>query len=167
MLVFLDTELTNLIDREMISIGMVAEDGQRKLYLEVQDFDKSKCNSFVKSSVFPKLGRIDEAVVRKVDVQDRLRNWFSMLPRSVTIACDSQVDREVLTREFGGKCPNNLTGWFDLRPLIDTVVYHQTVEKYHTEEKPWHHAFYDAQAHRAGWLAWMDQRRKGKLKEGS
>ncbi|WP_168190864.1 hypothetical protein [Aquitalea aquatilis] len=167
MLIFLDTELTNLIDREMISIGMVTEDGQYKLYLEVKDFDQSKCNSFVKSAVLPQLGFIDEACMYRVDVQDRLRGWFSMLPRSVTIACDSQVDREVLIREFGGECPNNLSGWFDLRPLIDTGVYHQAVEQYHTEERPWHHAFYDAQAHRAGWLAWMDQRRQKKVKEGS
>lgn len=124
MLIFLDAELTNLIDREMISIGMVTEDGQHKLYLEVQDFDQSKCNAFVKSFVLPQLGYTDEACVHRVDVQDRLRDWFSMLPRSVTIACDSQVDREVLIREFGGECPNNLSGWFDLRPLIDTGVYH-------------------------------------------
>lgn len=144
---------------------MVTEDGQHNLYLEVQEFDQSKCNTFVKSVVLPQLGYVDEVRVHKADIQYRLPDWFSMLPRSVTIACDSQVDREVLSRAFGGKYPNNLIGWFDLRPLIDTGVYHQAVEKYHTKEKPWHHAFTDVQAHLAGWLAWINQRRK-KTKRG-
>jgi len=41
MLVFLDTKFTDFIDCELISIGIVSEDGRHECYLEVQDFDRS------------------------------------------------------------------------------------------------------------------------------
>lgn len=44
---------------------------------------------------------------------------------------------------------------FDLRPLIDTTVYDQVVQRYYTSERLSHNALNDAQAYRLGW-AWMD-----------
>lgn len=103
MLMFLDTEFTYFIDSELISIGMVSEDGQHVLYLEVQDFNRSKRNGFVQSAVWGSLGRIDGAIVRKADLQSRLREWFATLPRSITIACDSQHDRDLLGDALDGE----------------------------------------------------------------
>lgn len=163
MLVFLDTEFTDFIDCELISIGMVGEDDKHVLYLEVQDFDRSKCNAFVQSAVWSQLGQIEGALVRKADLQTRLRNWFATLPRSVTIACDSQHDRDLLADTLDGEWPKNLAGWYDLRPLIDTGVFDRAVAQYHTKERPWHHALYDAHAHRAGWQAWMAEKDKRRL----
>lgn len=155
MLIFLDTEFTDFIDCELISIGMVSEDGQHSLYLEVQDFDRNKCNAFVQREVWANLGRIKSSVIRKSEVGDHIRAWFKTLPRSVTLACDSQHDRHLLANALSGAWPANLSGWYDLRPLIDTAVFHEAVERFHNPERPWHHALFDAQAHRAGWLAWM------------
>jgi len=42
MLIFLDTEFTDFIDCELISIGMVSEDGQHAFYAEVLDLDRAK-----------------------------------------------------------------------------------------------------------------------------
>ena len=158
MLIFLDTEFTDFIDCELISIGMVSEDGKHVLYLEVQDFDRTKCNNFVQSAVLSNLDQVDGVMVRNADVETRLRDWFASLPRSVTIACDSQHDRDLLADALDGEFPKNLTGWYDLRPLIDTSVFHKAVTAYHTPEKPWHNALHDAHAHRAGWMAWMADR---------
>lgn len=163
MLIFLDTEFTDFIDCELISIGMVSEDGKHVLYLEIQDFDRSKCNAFVQSAVWSCLGQVDGAAVSKTDLQDRLRQWFAGLPRSVTIACDSQHDRDLLADALDGEWPPNLSGWYDLRSLIDTGTFDRAVAHYHTPDRPWHHALYDAHAHRVGWLAWMDQRRRDQL----
>lgn len=166
MLIFLDTEFADFADREPISIGMVSEDGQHVFYAELQDFDRDRCNAFVRSTVWPLLGQIDGATVKRVDLPDRLRAWFATLPRSVTIACDSQFDREVLGTVIGGPWPANLAGWFDLRPLIDSTVFDKAVSAYHDQPgRPWHHALHDAHAHRAGWLAWMDQRRRDNLQQ--
>lgn len=156
MLIFLDTEFTDFIDCELISIGMVSEDGQHSLYLEVQDFDRSKCKAFVQAAVWSQLGKIDGAIISKAKLPDRLRDWFATLPRRIIIACDSQHDRDLLADTLDGVWPDNLAGWFDLRPLIDTGTFDRAVGRYHTPDRPWHHALYDAQAHRAGWLAWMD-----------
>ncbi|OQS37145.1 hypothetical protein B0T40_09495 [Chromobacterium haemolyticum] len=159
MLLFLDTEFTDFTERELISIGMVSEDGQHELYLEIQDYNRDKCNSFVRQAVWAELGQIHGAIVKRSELTERLRRWFVTLPRSVKIACDSQHDRELLADALAGEWPKNLTGWLDLRPMIDTTVFHQAVERYHTPDRPWHHALHDAHAHRAGWLAWIDDRK--------
>ena len=65
MLIFWDAEFTDFIDCELISIGMVSEDGQHELYLEVQDFDLSKCRAFVQSTVWSQLGQVAGASVSR------------------------------------------------------------------------------------------------------
>lgn len=47
MLVFIDCEFTDFIDCELISLAMVSEDGRHNIYLELTDFDRTKCNAFV------------------------------------------------------------------------------------------------------------------------
>jgi len=84
MLVFLDTEFTDFIDCELISTGIIGEDGQYVLYLEVLDLDHLKCNAFDQSAVWSQLGRIDDAIVRKADLPTHLRDWCTTLPRSMT-----------------------------------------------------------------------------------
>jgi len=158
-LIFLDTEFTDFTDCELISIGLVGEDDQHALYLEVQDFDRTKCNAFVQSVVWSQLGQFEGAVVRKTELRTRLREWFATLPGSVTIASDSQHDRDLLAQALGGQWPENFAGWFDLRPLIDTASFERAVAGYHTPDRPWHHAWYDVHANRAGWLALIDDRK--------
>lgn len=157
MLLFLDTEYTDALDCELISIGMVSEDGQHELYLEIQDFDRAKCNSFVQSAVWAHLGQFPQSVVRKDAIKAKLVDWFSTLPRNVTIACDSFSDWELLLDAMEGERPENLVGRYDLRALIDTTVFNHAATRFHNSQRPWHHALFDAQAHRAGWLAWADE----------
>ncbi|MBB5190685.1 hypothetical protein HNQ50_001407 [Silvimonas terrae] len=154
MILFLDTEFTDFIDCELISIGLVSEDGLHELYLEVQNFDRSICNAFVQSAVWAHLGQIDGAVVRKTEIQARLRIWFAILPDNVTIACDSQHDRDLLADALDGEWPPNFADWLDLRCAMASTEFGRAMAAHHTPEKPWHHALYDAQAHRVGWLAW-------------
>ncbi|MCW3478657.1 hypothetical protein OL229_03620 [Neisseriaceae bacterium JH1-16] len=53
-----------------------------------------------------------------------------------------------------GQRPGNLQGRVDLRPLIDFTEFHHAVESYHSPIRPWHHALYDARAHRIAWFAY-------------
>lgn len=169
MRIFLDTEFTDFIDCEMISIGMVSEDGQREFYAEVSDFDRGKCNPYVRANIVPLLGRplysqqsdslIKPLILPRGDVTSHLRQWFVALPRSVTIACDSEIDWALLLDALEER-PANIAGRYDLRTLIDTSVFHHAVLEYHANPcRPWHHALHDARAHRAGWLAYMDARK--------
>jgi hypothetical protein len=89
-----------------------------------------------------------------------LRDWFAAAPRHVQAACDSVTDFSFLLALLGEPCPGNLdVGYFDLRPLIDTMVYDRTVADYYKTDPRLHHALADARAYRRGWLAWMDSRK--------
>lgn len=158
MLIFLDTEYTDPVNCDLISIGMVGEDGQNELYLERSDFRVEWCNPFVHSTVLPLLGKTGQAMDRS-QLRTQVASWFLTLPRSVTIACDSITDWKLLVAAMDGIYPSNLTGRYDLRGHIDTSEFHHAVIRYHERYGPWHHALHDARAHRHGWLAWQDGRK--------
>lgn len=55
MVIYFDTEFTDLSKSgQLISIGLIAEDG-RTFYGEVTDFDRNRCSDFVKENIIPKL----------------------------------------------------------------------------------------------------------------
>lgn len=156
MLLFLDTEYTDPLNIELISLGLVSEDGKHEFYCERNDFEKDFCNEFVRNTVLPHIGKIPEVQVDRAELRKRLAAWFTTLPRSVTVACDSYTDWELVLNVLEGERPCNLTGRYDLRSLIDDSTFHRAVCGYHEQDsQPWHHALHDARAHRMGWLAWM------------
>lgn len=157
MLIFLDTEFTDFIQCDLISIGMVDETGRHSFYAERTDFNYDWCNDFVRSAVWARLGEIPEVKVKGEQLSERLRAWFTTLPRKVVIACDSRTDWDLLLDALDGELPANVVPHiFDLRNLIDTTVFNNAVCRYHDQpNQPWHHALHDAKAHRDGWLAWM------------
>jgi len=160
-LIFLDCEFTDFIDCELISIGMVSEDGQHEFYAERSDYNDSWCNRFVRESVLPHLGQCPVAICTRPELTKRVWDWFATLPRHVQLASDSTHDRDLLWDAFNDGLPVNLDkSVFDLRPLIDTTVFNDAVCRYHDQlGRPWHHALHDARAHRVGWMAWMDARK--------
>lgn len=152
MLLFLDCEFTDFIECELISIGMVSDDGKHELYLEVADFDRTKCNAFVQSAVWSQLNQIQGAQICRAEIKARLKSWLAAIPDDITIATDSQHDRDLLQDALDGEWPHNLRGWFDLRPAAENAIFKSAVMQYHTPDKPWHQALHDAKANRAAWL---------------
>ncbi|MCX9156489.1 DUF4325 domain-containing protein [Niveibacterium sp. 24ML] len=158
MLVFLDTEFTDFIDCELISIGIVSEDGQHVFYAERNDYRREWESDFVRLAVLPQLGQQPAAICNRDELQTRLWAWFESLPGRVQIACDSQHDQDLLWDAFGEGLPENLDPKrFDLATLSNTAAFHAAVCDYHAKQGSWHHALHDAQAHRSGWLAWKGQ----------
>ena len=153
MRLFLDTEFTSPETKQLISIGIISEDGQHSFYAELNEYDASLCNRFVCENVLPHL---EHKGMSRDQLACVLRDWFATLPRRVFFSCDSYDDIKLVLALLGERPANLIENWLDLRSLIDTTVYHNAVEAYHTPDKPWHHALHDAAAHRAGWLAWMD-----------
>ena len=160
MLIFLDCEYTDFIQCDLISIGMVSEDGQHSFYAERSDYEQSWCNSFVRAGVLPLLDVSN--VITRTELSSQLCAWFLTLPREVAIGCDDRTDWDLLLDALDGDLPRNVAGQpKSLRHLIDTTVYNDAVCKFHDQiNQPWHHALSDAKAHRAGWLAWMDARKR-------
>ena len=60
MLVFLDTEFTDFVRPDLISLALVSEDG-REFYAERTDYRKDECSDFVRETVLPLLGRVPGA----------------------------------------------------------------------------------------------------------
>lgn len=160
MKIFLDTEYTDSRHIGLISIGLVSEDGRNEFYAERSDYSIEYCNQFVKMAVLPLLDAPPAFVLDRMALAGCLQTWFRSLPRSVTIACDDRTDWELLVDALNGSLPSNVNGYRDLRPLIDSSVFHRAVCRYHEQPgHPWHHSLHDARAHRAGWLAWMDSKK--------
>lgn len=158
MLIFLDTEFTDFIDCELISIGMISEDGQREFYAERSDYQAQWCNQFVHAAVLPQLGKVGPALDR-AQLAVRLVEWFVTLPHGVTVGCDSFTNWELLVDALGDACPTNLIGRHDLRESIDSPIFQHAAVRYHEQGGPWHHPLRDARAHRLGWLAWQAERK--------
>jgi hypothetical protein len=154
MLLFIDTEFTDFLNIDLISIGLVSEDGRHQFYAERTDFCYDWCNDFVRSAVWAHLGADPAANVKRDELRQRLSDWFKTLPAAVTIACDSYTDYELLLDALDGEKPANLAGYLDIRPLGESAVFNDAICRYHAEPgRPWHHAYHDAAAIRMGWLA--------------
>jgi 3' exoribonuclease, RNase T-like len=160
MRLFLDTEYTGYghSDPSLISLALVAEDGQREFYVELSDtWDVSQCSTFVERYVLPLL---DGHKLSLIDARSSLRFWLDKSPRNLQIACDSQRDFVLFKVLLGLPWIKKVnTDFLDLRPLIDTPVYDNAVNSYYLKDPRRHHALVDARAYRRGWLAWQDRRK--------
>lgn len=155
MLIFLDTEFTDFIDCDLISIGMVSENGQYVFYAERNDYQREWVSDFARLAVLPHVGHSPEAICSREQLTQRLLRWFSLLPGRVRIACDSMHDRDLLWDALEGELPDNLdSGRYDLAPFSEEAAFRQAVFGYHSQTgHPWHHSLHDAHAHRLGWVA--------------
>ncbi|WP_156039029.1 hypothetical protein [Chromobacterium haemolyticum] len=151
MVVFLDCEFTDFIDIELISIALVTEDG-RELYIERSDFGVERCSAFTREAVLPRLARPGVPVLDRDRLRQVIKQWFAELSEAVTLACDHQVDYELLIDALDGSLPANLTSRLDLSQL--EAPFHRTVSAYHAVPgQAWHHALHDARAFLAAWRA--------------
>lgn len=149
MLVFLDTEFTDFVQMDLISVGLVTEDG-REFYGERNDYQQEDCSDFVREAVLPLLLRFPDARFSEVKLSFRLREWLASLG-PFTLACDSLYDRDLLI-DLLVDMPTNFEGWLNLNDYM-SEAYRQAEAAFHDQGRPWHHALYDAQAMLAGWLA--------------
>ncbi|HLO63537.1 MAG TPA: hypothetical protein VK165_11325 [Azonexus sp.] len=97
MRIYYDTEFTSLdgnIDWDMISAGFVTEDG-RELYIEITDFPREDCSSFVVETVLPLLGQGDVQPERMAGRHFawRLCQWLDSLDASeFSLISDASCD---------------------------------------------------------------------------
>ncbi len=161
MLLFLDTEFTGLnqpaSSRKLISLALVAEDGKAEWYGEFDGWSPADCSEWVHQNVLPHLSG---HTLPWGQARSSLREWFAGRPRSVKLACDSEIDWTIL-RQLLDPLPENLAAQrYDLEPLFNSAAYSCAVATYFQAGHPEHHALHDARAFRRGWLAWMDERKE-------
>lgn len=160
--IFFDTEFSGLIlDPKLISIGMIAEDGERTFYAELSDtYQASACEPFVHEAVLPQLQGGDARMTIE-ELTLRLGNWIEDFNRPVQLVTDSlSWDWPWIQELFylSGTWPKNLDGKpGQLSEMVGSPLLERTVEQVFQSHVPRlcrHHALDDARANRLAWLVW-------------
>lgn len=140
---------------DLISIGIVAEDG-RTYYAESSEFDLSRCNSFVREQVLPKLGPVDKRKTR-AQIKDEIVAFVGAEESPTFMAYYGAYDWVLFTELFGsfGSLPK---AWpklcWELKQF-QLIAGFELLPKHTTGE---HNALADAQWTMA---AWKDLEAKG------
>lgn len=101
MKVFIDTEFTDFRDRDLISIGLVTEDG-REFYGENYEYDKKACSQFVKEVVLPLCNFAKHGYTRAA-LGANVWEWLNEVAgdEKIEIIIDYRGDWELLGELFG------------------------------------------------------------------
>lgn len=163
MLIFFDTEFTDLTrDALLISIGLVSEDG-RTFYAEISDNDAwhyEKAGDFAKTEVLPLLEG-GNCLMSMQELKERLAAWLSSFVVSVQLTTDSQAwDWPWILRLF--ETPDIWPANLDSKPLIlqfdaeESARFADAVQEAFDAGLRQHHALDDAIANRAGWFTTLN-----------
>jgi len=143
--IFIDTEFTDFINSQLISIGLVAASGE-EFYAEVPYFEPA-CSTFVKEVVIPLLGEPQGAACSKRELGELLFTWLELVRsgnETLEICFDFQTDWDLFANALGGSVPI----WCQAR-LIGREINELLRYEFHKRNQlPEHHALYDAQAMR-------------------
>lgn len=86
---FLDTEFTDFVNSELISVGIVSEDGKKEFYIELK-YDPAKCSEFVKAVVVPLLNNY---LYTKQEANEKLVEWIRNIDdKNMVIVYDYGLD---------------------------------------------------------------------------
>jgi len=139
---FIDTEFTDVVDSQLISVAIVGEDG-REFYDECSDFNRERCNAFVREIVLPQLGRFPGRSMSREALRIALGVWLSEVQRKPkpVLCYDADCDYDLVTALLGGALPS---GWRHENVFfkLDPARLAQYVAKHGGE----HHALHDARA---------------------
>ncbi|MFM0478751.1 3'-5' exonuclease family protein [Paraburkholderia strydomiana] len=143
MRVFVDTEFTDFIDCDLVSIALVADDG-REFYGERSDYDRASCSEFTRAAVLSQLGQHPERLFIRDTLRAALIEWlagFDGEPERL-LCFDYGGDWELLCDLLDGP-PE---GWqaLNVAGLLDR---HRS-EAYYRAHGGRHHALVDARANR-------------------
>lgn len=142
--VFLDTEFTDFINTELISIGLAAESGE-VFYAEVP-FEIRECSEFVKAEVIPLLDPMSYACSVN-DLRNRLHNWLKLVRPShddLEICFDYRIDWKLFFDALGDYVPP----WCKPRLVGGNIIELLRCEYHQKNNLPEHHALNDAMAMR-------------------
>jgi len=151
MLLFLDTEFTDFLYADLISIGLISEDGL-EFYAERNDYDRTGCSAFVKEAVLPRLGAASAQVGTESEIGNALQAWLGQFD-TAEVCFDYTLDWEFfvgLVRDPDHyKLPPGVVGR-NIKAMLDPW----DIECYWRENgRLDHHALHDARANRSAFQA--------------
>lgn len=144
MRLYVDCEFTDFICQELISIGIVDQNGE-EFYAEMRDIDESACSSFVREIVLPKLSRLPECTYTPDSLRVALLAWLAHTSGDAEqlICVDNVVDWDLLI----GVLIDVPAGWKGV--LVGRLVNETVRRAYFQGSGGRHHALDDARALRA------------------
>lgn len=115
-IIYFDTEFTNLSDSaQLISIGLVEDNGIREFYAELSEgYSVEDCSEFCKKDVLIHLeGTSREMTIGKL--KKNLWQWLESFQEPVLLVSDSSKDADQLLKLFPDGLPLNcnaeILGW--------------------------------------------------------
>ena len=156
MRLFLDTEFTDFTDPEMISIGIVDENG-REFYAESTSFRREACSEFVVETILPLLGQSNSIVGTQQHIAGQLERWLEQYRDVGAVICVDYYTDWYLFQGLLSQLP--VRGNFDfitqenIWPNLDG---RSILQWWEDTQLPQHHALYDAHANRHGYTERKD-----------
>lgn len=170
MIAFLDTEFTDFVHAELLSIGLVSIDG-REHYVELDLTTEAgtakvdRCSDFVRFGVLDLWGLVPDATATEREMGRRTGEWLLRLAAEsgtrVQVAFDYALDYELMEyslRDAGlWDRVREVVVPVNVGPLTDSPEGQIAAEQYFCEQKrrglSRHHALCDAGALRAAYIA--------------
>ena len=150
MRIFIDTEFTDFADTELISIGLITEDGADEFYGELP-VNRRKCSEFVIEHVLPQLGIQPHTQYTTEELEARLRAWLEQFSHleDVTICYDFNGDWQLFQYALGNKVPD----WLICQNVYQRIDQEALARYFEEHDVQEHHALNDAKANRHVYLA--------------
>ena len=151
MRVYLDTEFTHFTHPNLISIGLVADNG-REFYAVLKNFPLNKCSVFVREVVLPIIEHWPSTTLYRSGLRQSLKQWLNEAAEPLEIVCDFATDADLLIELIDGYTAHvlrafNITGVTVLSAAQCEQIT-DAVDSYFSAPRDWprHHALEDARA---------------------
>lgn len=143
--VFIDTEFTDFLDPDLISLGMAADSGE-EFYAEVP-FADHKCSQFVREGVLQLLDQVPHSFHTRPGLRLAVTQWLELVRQRdqlVEICVDAQVDWDLFSDALDHRVPP----WARYRHVGRNMNELLRYEYHKKNGLPEHHALNDAKANR-------------------
>lgn len=158
--VFIDTEFSDFINTEILSLGAVSSRGGSQFYFERNDFDLKICSEFVRYEIVPMLGKEPNKIGTKEQMADALRQWLNSLEvDKIVVVFDYNADWELFCDLLEDNLGEKIEGGTFIQTLCaeaqPNVLVNGIEDYFDAYPHGRHHALHDAMANFEGWKACM------------
>lgn len=149
MRLFLDTEFTDLLHCELLSIGIVSED-DREFYAERNDADITLCGDFARVAVLPQLGKDPAVRGTEAEIAARLTIWLAQFEPvgPILVSVDHPTDWELFCYLVRDAETLAVPDWIKGQSIRCAIDPRQVEVYWQIHGRQAHHALHDARANR-------------------